>query len=83
MPEEISHCSISWLLALQQSRIARIAGRRIVDWSPLPRDFAPSDPFTPRSRWQIRNLHEQRCRTHPWRASGTDFEVVPGPAQFQ
>eukprot|EP00969_Alexandrium_andersonii_P339763 15019586-Alexandrium_andersonii.AAC.1 len=34
-------------------------------------------------RRQIRHLREKRRRTHPSRASGTDFEAVPGPAQFQ
>eukprot|EP00969_Alexandrium_andersonii_P156676 6926504-Alexandrium_andersonii.AAC.1 len=44
MPEAISHCSINWLLAPQEQRIARIADWRIADWSLRAGDFATSDP---------------------------------------
>eukprot|EP00969_Alexandrium_andersonii_P276434 12218099-Alexandrium_andersonii.AAC.1 len=46
-------------------------------------DFAPSDPLEARFRVKIRNLRGKRHRMHPSGASGTKFEAVLGPAQFQ
>eukprot|EP00969_Alexandrium_andersonii_P154370 6823757-Alexandrium_andersonii.AAC.1 len=34
-------------------------------------------------RDRIRTLREKRRRTQPSGASGTNFDAVPGPAQFQ
>eukprot|EP00969_Alexandrium_andersonii_P135935 6014054-Alexandrium_andersonii.AAC.1 len=63
-----------------------LRGLRIGGWqmrSLRSCDFTTSGPLTPRLRPRIRNLHEKRRRTHPSRASGTNFEAVPGPGQFQ
>eukprot|EP00969_Alexandrium_andersonii_P038332 1679139-Alexandrium_andersonii.AAC.1 len=43
----------------------------------------PRGPQNSTSRRQIRNLREKQRRTDPSGASGTDFEAVPGSAQFQ
>eukprot|EP00969_Alexandrium_andersonii_P158546 7004812-Alexandrium_andersonii.AAC.1 len=72
-----------WSPALQEQRIARIADWSIADWSLRVGDFATSDPLEARIRGQIRNLCEKRRRTHLSGASEANFEVVPGPAQFQ
>eukprot|EP00969_Alexandrium_andersonii_P345866 15288549-Alexandrium_andersonii.AAC.1 len=73
-----------WPLARAKSKgIARIADWRLADRSSLLRDFATSDPVRERFRRRIRNLREKQRRTHPSGASGTDFEAVPGSAQFQ
>eukprot|EP00969_Alexandrium_andersonii_P330186 14592021-Alexandrium_andersonii.AAC.1 len=40
---------------------------------------APAGPY----RQQIRHLREQRHRMQPSGASGTNFQVFPGPAPFQ
>eukprot|EP00969_Alexandrium_andersonii_P196546 8683628-Alexandrium_andersonii.AAC.1 len=49
----------------------------IADWQ-----VAVSGPLDPCCRRQIRNLRGKRRREHPSRASGTNFEAVPGPAHF-
>eukprot|EP00969_Alexandrium_andersonii_P161785 7150785-Alexandrium_andersonii.AAC.1 len=45
--------------------------------------FGASDPLDPRFGRQIRNLSGKLRKKHPSRASGTNFEAAPGPAQFQ
>eukprot|EP00969_Alexandrium_andersonii_P313178 13837337-Alexandrium_andersonii.AAC.1 len=35
------------------------------------RDRAQTDPMNRSFHWQMRNLHEKWCRTHPSGASGT------------
>eukprot|EP00969_Alexandrium_andersonii_P219000 9672732-Alexandrium_andersonii.AAC.1 len=60
-----------------------MADWRIADWSALLwpfRDLGP--PRGPLSRADSESAQKAH-RTHPLGASGTTFEAVPGPAQFQ